>query len=69
MSDISGKKERKKIERQDMPAQVPEERMRNFFEVALGYSEQQALLEAERCLQCRKPPCIEGCPVGVKIPE
>lgn len=40
-----------------------------FEEVALGYSEETALLEAERCLQCKKPLCIEGCPVGVPIPD
>jgi glutamate synthase (NADPH/NADH) small chain len=51
-----------------MPKQTPEERAHNFGEVALGYSEEQALAEAERCLQCREPPCIKGCPVEVDIP-
>jgi glutamate synthase (NADPH/NADH) small chain len=51
-----------------MPKQTPEERARNFREVAIGYSEEQALAEAERCLQCREAPCIKGCPVEVDIP-
>lgn len=55
--------------RQDMPVQAAEERVTNFTEVALGYGEAQALLEASRCLQCKKPLCIEGCPVEVPIPE
>jgi glutamate synthase (NADPH/NADH) small chain len=51
-----------------MPKQTPEERARNFREVALGYSEEQAMTEAERCLQCREAPCVKGCPVEVDIP-
>ncbi len=51
-----------------MPKQIPEERRRNFREVAIGYAEEDALLEAERCLQCRDAPCIKGCPVEVGIP-
>lgn len=51
-----------------MPKQTPEERARNFREVALGYSEEQAMTEAERCLQCREAPCVRGCPVEVDIP-
>jgi len=58
-----------KIPRQEMPKQNPGERSRNFNEVALGYTEEQARQEAERCLQCKKPLCIEGCPVEIKIPE
>ena len=46
----------------------PERRIRNFNEVALGYTEEQALLEAQRCLTCSKPRCVEGCPVGLEIP-
>ncbi len=49
--------------------QIPEVRRTNFEEVALGYSIEQALLEASRCLQCKKPLCITGCPVGVPIPR
>jgi len=60
---------KEKIPRQEMPRQKPEERRRNFREVALGYSPEQALLEASRCLQCKKPTCVEGCPVQVRIPE
>jgi len=51
-----------------MPEQPPEERACNFEEVALGYTEEQAILEASRCLQCKRPACIEGCPVGIDIP-
>jgi glutamate synthase (NADPH/NADH) small chain len=58
-----------KRERQEMPRQDAKERGRNFFEVALGYTPEMALAEAERCLQCKKPLCREGCPVEVKIPD
>ncbi len=57
-----------KAPRQPMPEQPPEERVGNFNEVPLGYSEEQALTEASRCLQCKKPKCIDGCPVAVDIP-
>jgi len=57
------------LNRVDMPKQPPEERRHNFEEVALGYSAEQAEAEAKRCLQCKKPTCIRGCPVGVDIPE
>lgn len=56
-------------EREPMPHQPGKERIKNFLEVALGYSEEQALSEAKRCLSCKKKPCIEGCPVNVEIPE
>jgi len=52
-----------------MPKQEPFERIRNFDEVALGYTEELALEEAGRCLKCKKPTCRAGCPVGIKIPE
>lgn len=52
-----------------MPAQKPCIRSKNFNEVALGYSEEDAINEAERCLQCKNPTCIEGCPVNVQIPQ
>ena len=52
----------------NMPEQPPEERICNFEEVAQGYTEEQALLEASRCLQCKRPACVEGCPVGINIP-
>jgi len=51
-----------------MPKQKPEVRRRNFNEVALGYAEEQAIAEANRCFQCPKPQCIEGCPVEIDIP-
>jgi glutamate synthase (NADPH/NADH) small chain len=53
----------------EMPKQEPKERVKNFNEVALGYTEEQALEEASRCLQCVKPQCVSGCPVEVPIPE
>jgi glutamate synthase (NADPH/NADH) small chain len=52
-----------------MPEQEAVERRANFFEVALGLSSETALQEAERCLQCKKAPCVDGCPVEVPIPE
>lgn len=55
--------------RNEMPRQEPEVRAHNFDEVALGYSHDQALAEAARCIQCKKPTCIDGCPVSVRIPE
>ncbi len=60
--------ERLKIPRQPMPTQDPQVRAHNFDEVALGFPEETAMLEAARCLQCKKPTCIAGCPVGVNIP-
>jgi glutamate synthase (NADPH/NADH) small chain len=68
---IEGAKRRevKKIPRQPMPARDPKERINDFFEVNLGFTETLALLEAQRCLDCKNPPCVEGCPVGVKIPD
>ncbi len=52
-----------------MPAQDPQARRGNFNEVALGFTEELARQEADRCLQCARPHCIEGCPVGVLIPQ
>jgi glutamate synthase (NADPH/NADH) small chain len=51
-----------------IPKQAPGARRRNFNEVALGYTEEQALAEASRCLQCPKPQCVSGCPVEIDIP-
>ena len=62
------KKERMKIPRQDMPEQPPEQRVKNFNEVPFGFTEEQAVTEAQRCLECPKAPCIKGCPVEVDIP-
>lgn len=52
-----------------MPHQDAGERSRNFLEVALGYSNTDAITEAERCIQCKKPDCVQGCPVGIPIPQ
>jgi len=52
-----------------MPEQEPLVRARNFQEVTLGYTEEMAKEEASRCLNCKKPQCVEGCPVNVRIPE
>lgn len=60
--------QRMKIPHQKVPRQAPEVRIKNFDEVALGYSTEQAIVEAHRCLQCKNPPCIEGCPVEIDIP-
>ena len=49
--------------------QAPQERVKNFKEVELGYNDEQALEEANRCLHCPKPRCMEGCPVSIAIPE
>ena len=52
-----------------MPSQAPEVRAHNFDEVALGYSEETAINEANRCLNCKNQPCVSGCPVNIHIPE
>jgi len=57
------------LNRVGMPRQEPAVRAKNFSEVALGYSHEMALEEAKRCIQCPKRPCIEGCPVGIEIPD
>ncbi|RXA19344.1 NADPH-dependent glutamate synthase [Methanosarcina sp. MSH10X1] len=56
-----------KKERTPMPEQPAEERKKNFNEVALGYTKEDALAEASRCLSCKEPKCVEGCPVNVDI--
>lgn len=58
-----------KAPRHDMPSQDAIVRVKNFGEVALGYSSEIAVEEANRCIQCKNPKCIEGCPVGVDIPQ
>ena len=55
--------------REKMPEQEPKLRIQNFGEVALGYTRENALREASRCLGCKKPACVEGCPVNVQIPQ
>lgn len=57
------------LKKTEMPTQAPNERNKNFKEVALGYSEEQALKESERCLNCKNKPCVNGCPVMIKIPD
>jgi glutamate synthase (NADPH/NADH) small chain len=66
MAETSGKKTQSP--RMPMPEQDPKVRARNFLEVPLGYTPKMAQEEASRCLQCKKPGCVEGCPVGVDIP-
>jgi len=61
-------KDRLKIPRQPMPEQDPKVRARNFDEVPLGYTPEMAKTEALRCIQCKNPACVEGCPVQVDIP-
>ena len=61
-------KDRMNIPVQEMPAQDPVIRRGNISEVALGYTQEQARLEALRCLQCKNAPCIKGCPVKIDIP-
>ncbi|WP_051308946.1 NADPH-dependent glutamate synthase [Desulfogranum japonicum] len=61
-------KGRVKIPRQPMPEQDPRRRRTNFEEVPRGYSEEVAMLEASRCIQCKKPGCVQGCPVNINIP-
>ena len=51
-----------------MPTQDAKERARNFSEVALGYTEEMAIDEANRCLNCKHMPCVAGCPVKIHIP-
>src|SRR4030042_3143232 len=57
------------LNREEMPRQEPEVRAKNYREVALGYSPEQAKAEADRCIQCKKRNCVEGCPVNVDIPD
>ena len=64
-----GVKERMAIEHQEMPSQDPDVRKHNMDEVALGYSEDIAVLEAQRCLNCKNKPCMSGCPVSIDIPR
>lgn len=56
------------LKKQEMPSQAPEVRNKNFQEVALGYTEEQAVEEAQRCLNCKNKPCTGGCPVQIDIP-
>ena len=62
-------KDRSAIPQQEMPVGDPKERARQMTEVARGYSKEQAVIEANRCLQCKNEPCVSGCPVNVPIPQ
>ena len=53
------------LKKNEMPSQEPQVRNKNFLEVALGYTEEQALDEAQRCLHCKNKPCVSGCPLGI----
>ncbi len=66
--DAQARSKKRKIPRQPMPEQDPRRRRHNFEEVPRGYSEETAMLEASRCLQCKKAGCIQGCPVNIHIP-
>ncbi|MGD1047588.1 MAG: NADPH-dependent glutamate synthase [Candidatus Krumholzibacteriaceae bacterium] len=68
MAEEKEKKGKLNLNRQPMPKQDHGERIKNFDEVALGYSTRVAVEEASRCLQCKKPLCNQGCPVGIDIP-
>lgn len=57
------------LKKNDMPVQNAKKRAKNFDEVALGYSKEQAINEAERCLNCKTMPCVNGCPVNIQIPN
>ncbi len=57
------------LKKHEMPTQEPKVRAKNFGEVALGYDYETAVNEAQRCLNCKKPLCVQGCPVGINIPS
>ncbi len=57
------------LKKNEMPSQEPNVRSKNFREVALGYSSEQAIDEAKRCLNCKNRPCVSGCPVNIMIPD
>ena len=57
------------LKKNEMPSQAPDVRNGNFLEVALGYTSEQAIDEAKRCLNCKNRPCVGGCPVNIRIPE
>ncbi len=68
MGETTEKKKRTLVPRTKMPEQEPRARAKNFEEVPFGYTKEMAKLEASRCLQCKKPSCVAGCPVSVDIP-
>ena len=57
------------MKKNEMPSQAPDVRNKNFKEVTLGYTREQAVDEANRCLNCKNKPCVSGCPVAIDIPE
>jgi len=73
LAELSGKKltprDRMAIAAQEMPTQDPTVRSHNMSEVALGYTAEQAQIESMRCLQCKNAPCVQGCPVSIRIPD
>lgn len=66
---MAKRKPNMKVEKTPMPVQDAKERAANFQEVALGYTPEMAMEEAQRCLDCKHKPCVGGCPVNVRIPE
>ncbi|MBU0691096.1 NADPH-dependent glutamate synthase [bacterium] len=68
MAEETKKPKRERIPRTPMREENPQERVCSFTEVPLGYSVEEAMREASRCLVCKKPKCVEGCPVGIDIP-
>jgi glutamate synthase (NADPH/NADH) small chain len=68
MEEIEKKEKKEKIPRQPMPEQEPKVRAKNFEEVPFGYSPETAMREASRCIQCKNPGCMTGCPVEIDIP-
>lgn len=69
MAEMIPIKERTKRPQRAMPEQDPKERIHNFNEVPLGYTKEDAIYEAQRCLQCDRPTCVDGCPAGVHISQ
>ena len=69
MAETVKKKFNPSLNKTPMPEQDPAERAQNFSEVALGYTSDMAVLEAERCLDCKNMPCVSGCPVNISIPD
>jgi glutamate synthase (NADPH/NADH) small chain len=69
MAEMIPPKERMQREQVLMPEQKPRERSHNFKEVPLGYTKKQAIYEAQRCLQCKNPKCVPGCPAEINIPQ
>jgi len=69
MAEMIPPKERIQREQISMPEQEPKERIYNFKEVPLGYTQEQAIYEAQRCLQCKNAKCVPGCPAEINIPK